>query len=147
MCFSGLASFVCSWFAHDLSSCDVCPPQEVSVKNMQGQKSKGKQNQEGLCSQIDIDEEKESLLVLTADRSSVHSHPPEECVICFDEFCDENPVMNTLCECGVNKTNFHYSCLLLWLEKKNTCPSCSGQLYYQVKIKIIFMNCSFNITL
>lgn len=32
--------------------------------------------------------------------------------------------MLTLCSCGVNKTFFHYSCLLQWLSKHSYCPAC-----------------------
>ena len=32
--------------------------------------------------------------------------------------------MLTLCSCGVNKTFFHYSCLLQWLAKHSYCPAC-----------------------
>ena len=32
--------------------------------------------------------------------------------------------MLTLCSCGVNKTFFHYSCLLKWLSKHSYCPAC-----------------------
>lgn len=59
-------------------------------------------------------------------------HRPPECIICLEEFSDDNPVMNTLCACGENRALFHYPCLLLWLENKETCPNCSAQLYYQV---------------
>lgn len=55
-----------------------------------------------------------------------------ECVICLDEFSKDNPPMLTLCACGENKTSFHYHCLLLWLQRKSTCPNCGRRLYYQV---------------
>ena len=57
---------------------------------------------------------------------------PPECVICMEEFTSENPRMPTLCACGENRTQFHYPCLLLWLEQKNTCPTCSSTLFYEV---------------
>ncbi|KDO23582.1 hypothetical protein SPRG_10777 [Saprolegnia parasitica CBS 223.65] len=34
-----------------------------------------------------------------------------ECVMCLDTFSDENPKIRTLCNCGVNRTNFHLACL------------------------------------
>ena len=55
-----------------------------------------------------------------------------ECVICLDEFSVGNPPMLTLCACGENRTSFHYHCLLLWLQRKTSCPNCGRRLYYQV---------------
>ena len=63
-----------------------------------------------------------------------HTSREPECVICLDEFDNSNPAMMTLCACGENRTLFHYPCLLLWLEKKSTCPNCSSDLYYQVSL-------------
>ena len=60
-----------------------------------------------------------------------------ECVICLDEFSVDNPPMLTLCACGENRTSFHYHCLLLWLQRKTSCPNCARRLYYQVQ-KIFF---------
>lgn len=57
-----------------------------------------------------------------------------ECVICLEEFSNENPAMHTLCACGENKALFHYPCLLLWLENKRTCPSCSSELFYEERL-------------
>eukprot|EP00904_Undaria_pinnatifida_P003249 jgi/Undpi1/12925/HiC_scaffold_7.g02591.m1 len=54
-----------------------------------------------------------------------------ECVICMDEFTKEDPEMLTLCSCGVNKTFFHYSCLLQWLAKHSYCPACRGYLFFE----------------
>jgi hypothetical protein len=56
----------------------------------------------------------------------------EECLICLDEFTNENPMIFTLCACGENKVFFHYPCLLLYVEKKNECPNCGTYMYYQV---------------
>ncbi|CAN0464837.1 unnamed protein product [Laminaria digitata] len=39
--------------------------------------------------------------------------------------------MLTLCSCGVNKTFFHYSCLLQWLAKHSYCPACRGYLFFE----------------
>jgi hypothetical protein len=61
---------------------------------------------------------------------------PIECVICLDEFTAENPSMLTLCTCGENRTYFHYQCLLLWLQRKCSCPNCGSRLYYQVYFHI-----------
>lgn len=36
----------------------------------------------------------------------------------------EDPEMLTLCSCGVNKTFFHYACLLQWINKHSYCPAC-----------------------
>lgn len=44
--------------------------------------------------------------------------------------------MLTLCSCGVNKTFFHYSCLLQWLAKHSYCPACR---YARLKIVALFV--------
>jgi len=54
-----------------------------------------------------------------------------ECVICLEPFNAENPIMPTLCDCGVNQTCFHYACLLSWREKAQDCPACRATLYYE----------------
>lgn len=51
------------------------------------------------------------------------------CFLCRDYILvcagsQEDPEMLTLCSCGVNKTFFHYSCLLQWLAKHSYCPAC-----------------------
>ncbi|KAH0737034.1 hypothetical protein KY290_035739 [Solanum tuberosum] len=43
----------------------------------------------------------------------------ESCPVCCDEFRDENEVIATYCS-----HVFHIKCLLPWLSKKNTCPTC-----------------------
>ena len=62
-----------------------------------------------------------------------------ECVICLDEFSADNPPMLTLCACGENRTSFHYHCLLLWLQRKTSCPNCARRLYYQVNLHKILV--------
>jgi len=72
--------------------------------------------------------------VLGADGTSLiveNIDEQNECVICLEFFSRENPEMHTLCGCGANKTSFHYSCLLLWMEKDNHCPACRGKLYFE----------------
>ncbi|CAM9197605.1 unnamed protein product [Scytosiphon promiscuus] len=54
-----------------------------------------------------------------------------ECVICMEEFSKDDPAMLTLCSCGMNKTFFHYSCLLQWLSKHSYCPACRGYLFFE----------------
>lgn len=54
-----------------------------------------------------------------------------ECVICMEEFDENNPEMPVLCECGVNKTFFHYPCLLEWLAKEDNCPVCRKTLFFE----------------
>ena len=54
-----------------------------------------------------------------------------ECVICMEGFETSNPKMLTLCNCGMNKTLFHYSCLLEWTQKTDTCPSCRHELLWE----------------
>ena len=51
-----------------------------------------------------------------------------ECVICMENFDPQNPQMLTLCGCGMNKTLFHYQCLLEWLSKDPSCPACRNEL-------------------
>ena len=55
----------------------------------------------------------------------------DECVICMESFTDADPKMLTLCNCGMNKTNFHYRCLLQWTAKEATCPSCRNDLLWE----------------
>ncbi|KAK4342897.1 hypothetical protein RND71_038713 [Anisodus tanguticus] len=43
----------------------------------------------------------------------------ETCPVCYEEFKDENEVITTYCSHA-----FHTRCLLPWLSKKNTCPTC-----------------------
>jgi len=71
---------------------------------------------------------------ITSNHHKIRGRPQmssPECVICLEEFDATNPVMPTLCECGENKSQFHYPCLLLWLEQKAACPTCSSTLFYQ----------------
>ena len=37
----------------------------------------------------------------------------------------------------MNKTCFHYACLLTWKEKQDHCPSCYGPLYYEEVPQVI----------
>ena len=39
--------------------------------------------------------------------------------------------MLTLCSCGMNKTSFHYACLLQWTAHNETCPSCRHELLWE----------------
>lgn len=58
----------------------------------------------------------------------------------FSVFYDTgNPKMLTLCGCGEHRANFHYPCLLLYLQKKKTCPVCNQELFYQVS-NYLFIN-------
>ncbi|KAM3340935.1 hypothetical protein P3S68_028570 [Capsicum galapagoense] len=43
----------------------------------------------------------------------------ETCPICYEEIKDETEVITTYCSHA-----FHVRCLLPWLSKKNTCPTC-----------------------
>lgn len=57
----------------------------------------------------------------------------KECIICLEIFNINNPLTLTLCSCGMNKTNFHLPCLLLWIEKNRniSCPVCRSDLYFE----------------
>ena len=55
----------------------------------------------------------------------------DECVICMESFCPQNPRMPTLCGCGTNKTYFHLPCLYSWIEKSKDCPSCRKRLRWE----------------
>ncbi|TYZ69210.1 hypothetical protein PybrP1_011921 [[Pythium] brassicae (nom. inval.)] len=54
-----------------------------------------------------------------------------ECVMCLDTFSSLNPKVRTLCNCGMNRTNFHMSCLLEWKNRAAKCPVCREYLYYE----------------
>jgi hypothetical protein len=74
----------------------------------------------------------------------------DECVICLGEFCSENPQVFTLCSCGENRSKFHYPCLVMWMERKQVCPTCDKSLFYQVRagrrfIVIIVLIFSFSL--
>ncbi|TDH64866.1 uncharacterized protein CCR75_000615 [Bremia lactucae] len=54
-----------------------------------------------------------------------------ECIMCLDTFNEENPKVRTLCHCGMNRTNFHMSCLLEWLNRNANCPVCREYLFFE----------------
>nr|CCA19920.1 conserved hypothetical protein [Albugo laibachii Nc14] len=54
-----------------------------------------------------------------------------ECIMCLDTFSEVNPKLRTLCNCGMNRTNFHLSCLIEWMQHDPTCPICRTFLYYE----------------
>ncbi|GLD96996.1 hypothetical protein PINS_up005679 [Pythium insidiosum] len=60
-----------------------------------------------------------------------HGQLDLECVMCLDTFSDDNPKVRSLCNCGVNRTNFHLSCLLEWLDRDPNCPVCRAYLFYE----------------
>ena len=43
----------------------------------------------------------------------------ETCVICLDPFLKEDKIASLECN-----HMFHYKCITLWVENKNTCPLC-----------------------
>ena len=47
----------------------------------------------------------------------------KECQVCFDQFKDEDKLYKLPC-----KHLFHTECILPWLDKHNTCPSCRHEL-------------------
>ncbi|ETV99279.1 hypothetical protein H310_08017 [Aphanomyces invadans] len=57
-----------------------------------------------------------------------------ECVMCLDTFDAGNPRIRTLCNCGMNRTNFHLSCLLEWTNRDSTCPVCRENLFFEENI-------------
>ncbi|CEG50291.1 ring zinc finger domain superfamily protein [Plasmopara halstedii] len=54
-----------------------------------------------------------------------------ECIMCLDTFSENNPKVRTLCNCGINRTNFHMSCLLEWINRDANCPVCREYLYFE----------------
>lgn len=76
--------------------------------------------------------ELQQAIALSLRAEGVSSQPLElECVICMEPFDASNPRMPVLCQCGVNKTCFHYPCLLTWTERNDHCPTCRGPLFYE----------------
>ncbi|KAJ0411589.1 hypothetical protein ATCC90586_004239 [Pythium insidiosum] len=60
-----------------------------------------------------------------------HGQLDLECVMCLDTFSEDNPKVRSLCNCGMNRTNFHLSCLLEWLDRDPNCPVCRAYLFYE----------------
>ena len=85
-----------------------------------------------LTAQQSFEEEARLKLLANYVDSSNHSQNIGiECIMCLDEFSEENPMIPTLCACGESKSHFHYQCLYTWLEKSTKCPCCRTELYYQ----------------
>jgi hypothetical protein len=118
-------------------------PAQYSVSQSQ-QQSSGSVNHEEifllksdphLCAKTFLSSDAPSL---TDFRSKSHSTcstvliHDDECVICLEEFSSENPQVSTLCQCGENRSKFHYPCLLMWMQKKPVCPTCDQTLFYEV---------------
>ncbi|OQR97725.1 hypothetical protein ACHHYP_10098 [Achlya hypogyna] len=69
---------------------------------------------------------------LSEPRSSSETTIVElECVMCLDTFSDDNPKIRTLCNCGVNRTNFHLACLYEWVDRDKSCPVCRAVLFFE----------------
>ncbi|CAN0356814.1 unnamed protein product, partial [Discosporangium mesarthrocarpum] len=53
----------------------------------------------------------------------------------MEEFTKGDPAMRTLCNCGVNRASFHFSCLVQWMggrvDGQAPCPSCRAPLFYE----------------
>lgn len=76
--------------------------------------------------------ELQQAIALSLRAEGVCPQPLElECVICMEPFDASNPRMPVLCQCGINKTCFHYPCLLTWTERNDHCPACRGPLFYE----------------
>ena len=85
-----------------------------------------------LTAQSSFEEEMRlKLLANYIDSPNTCQNIETECVMCLDEFSDENPMIPTLCACGESKSHFHYQCLYTWLEKSSKCPCCRQELYFQ----------------
>lgn len=65
------------------------------------------------------------------DEVSLCAEDELECVVCMEEFRRENPMIRTLCECGVSKVSWHMMCLLEWLQREPTCPQCRGDVFFE----------------
>ena len=44
------------------------------------------------------------------------------CSICCDEYNQEDKILKMNC---VGKHVYHYNCIIVWLQKKRTCPNCN----------------------
>ena len=71
------------------------------------------------------------LCVNSRSLSSSPSPSPRECIICMEEFDSNNPEINTLCKCGINRAHWHLMCLMQWLEKDSNCPVCREPIFYE----------------
>jgi len=58
-----------------------------------------------------------------------------ECVICMEEFDEENPRLRTHCACGENRVTTHRECIERWRESKNTCPLCRSLLFLEEDLR------------
>ena len=76
----------------------------------------------------------EASMTLLADANLLTHEATLECILCLDDFDQENPMIPTLCACGESKAHFHLACLFAWLEKSKTCPYCRAELFYQEMI-------------
>jgi hypothetical protein len=45
------------------------------------------------------------------------------CSICLDEFCDDDPIAETLCGHG-----YHLQCIMQWAQRSRECPLCFSEL-------------------
>jgi len=50
-----------------------------------------------------------------------------ECSICLDPFHPMDPILELKCGCQII---YHRTCIIPWLQKRNTCPICRRLLFY-----------------
>jgi hypothetical protein len=116
----------------------VCPPNEdVNINSYRGNREvlmdrNGKDKDATSESHSNESSSDRSFTSLLGIQPSHFVADTEECVICLDIFSRDNPRVHTLCKCGANKAYFHYPCLLAWLDRRNTCPSCFSELFHEV---------------
>ncbi len=76
----------------------------------------------------------QAAIALSLQLAGIRGEPTSpECVICLDDFTDENPRMPTICSCGIGLAGFHKQCLKRWLAKRGACvcPSCDQPIFFE----------------
>ena len=70
--------------------------------------------------------------VLSAKKGQIkldaNSNEPE-CIYCLEIFDETNPMINTVCRCGLNRNYFHLACLIVIVQNNPNCPVCRSMFF------------------